>query len=66
MNSAQQAAERNLLEAQAAWLVAYGWKFDPSTARWKHEHAPKARESYEARDALAMTRAETLRYGGPR
>ena len=66
MTAKQQLAERMLLNAQAEWLTAYGWKYDAPTARWKHEHAPKARESYEQRDALAMTRAETLRYGGAR
>lgn len=66
MTREQQSAERELLHAQANWLRAYGWTYDTRAARWSHQYAPKARESYEARDAAAMTRAEPLRYGGPR
>ena len=65
MTSRQQDAERTLVDAECGWLLAYGWKFETSTGRWSHEHAPKARSDYERRDALQMTRAEKLRYGGP-
>ena len=71
MTRSQQEAQRELDRAQAKWLKAYGW--EPriggelaAPMRWSHHFAPKAKESYTTRDALELTRAEPLRYGGPR
>lgn len=68
MTPAQHDAHRDLERAQANWLRAYGWTPEGSwyapQARWRHRFAPKARDSYTARDAFEMTRAEPLRYGG--
>jgi hypothetical protein len=43
-------------------LRAYHWTQDVC-GNWTHAKAPTIRTSYTQRDALAMTRAETLRYG---
>lgn len=67
MTRAQHEATRELGRAQAHWLRAYGWSNDPTgELRWTHAKAPKAKPSYTTRDALEMTRAEPLRYGGPK
>jgi hypothetical protein len=65
---AQQEATWELAQAQGKWLRAYGWRPVDVSARdprWAHRYAPKAKESYTTSDALALTRAEPLRYGGP-
>lgn len=68
MTREMQETERALAQAERAWLVARGWSLVAGSAsnahpfRFAHPAAPTARESYTARDALAMTRAEPLRF----
>lgn len=68
MTRSQHEATRARREAEAAWLKTYGWVQEAPAVgnRWAHPNAPKARESYAQKDALNMTDAEPLRYGGPR
>lgn len=62
MTRPQQEATRALLHAEHEWLKAYGW-FQVAPGRWTHRSAPKLKDSYTARDALAFTRGDPLRYG---
>jgi hypothetical protein len=67
VNRPQQEATRKLELAQQEWLAAYGWK-RRTDGRWVHEAARKVdgyAHGYTMRDALELTRAEPLRYGGP-
>jgi len=72
MTQAQHEATRRRRQAESEWLESYGWRasttglygFDQK--RWSHPHAPKARPTYSQKDAILMTDAEPLRYGGPR
>jgi hypothetical protein len=60
-----QDTERALLRAEHDWLIARGWNAarpHSDRTRYAHKNAPKAREDYTARDAMAMTRAEPLRF----
>ncbi len=68
MTRSQHEATRARRAAEAEWLCSYGWKQElPAVGnRWRHVNAPKARESYTQKDALNMTDAEPLRYGGVR
>lgn len=66
MTRDQQQADRELESAKGKWLLAYGWTQEGNSKRWTHPNMPKARESYTTGDAIAMTNAEKLRYGGPR
>jgi hypothetical protein len=63
----EQATERNLQSAQAAWLRARGWVAEG--VRWKHDAAPQLRRTHEAftaHEAMVLTRDEPLRYRKPR
>jgi hypothetical protein len=61
----QQTADKRLEQAQSDWLAAYGWSL--VDGRWKHPNMPTANpRGYATGDAMAFTRAEKLRYGGPR
>lgn len=70
MTRSQQEATRTRREGEATFLQAYGWRREgsshDSSPRWCHPNAPKLKLSYTQKDALNMTDAETLRYGGPR
>lgn len=61
MTREMQDTERALVRAEQDWLLARGWTL-VGRARYAHPTAPSARPDYAARDALAMTRAEPLRY----
>ena len=64
MTQKQHQAQRELELAQLRWLDAYGWKVvDKSGQRVTHKQAPKSFPNYSVGDAMAMTRAEPLRYG---
>jgi len=66
----QQDTDRTLVRAEHDWLVARGWSAHGATlgglrdgrVRYSHPGAPTARADYTARDALAMTRGDPLRY----
>lgn len=62
MTRLQQEAARALLHAEREWLKAYGW-FECSPGRMTHRKAPKLKDSYVLRDAIAFTRGDPLRYG---
>lgn len=62
MTRPQQEATRALLHAEKDWLKAYGW-FECSPGRMTHRNAPKFKDSYTLRDAIAFTRGDPLRYG---
>lgn len=62
MTRPQQEATRNLNHAEKEWLKAYGW-FEVAPGRFTHRSAPKLKDSYTQRDALAFTRGDPLRYG---
>ena len=61
MTREQQDTDRELTRAEYKWLLARGWQLEAG-GRFSHPSAPKARDSYTVRDAVAMTRAESLRY----
>lgn len=63
MTRPQQEATRALLHAEYEWLKAYGWERVLPGSRVKHRQAPDTQADYSVRDALAMTRADLLRYG---
>ena len=64
MTQKQHTAQRELELAQLRWLDAYGWKVVGHTGkRVAHVAAPKSFENFSVGDAMAMTRAEPLRYG---
>ncbi len=62
MTREMQDTERALQRAEQDWLLARGWSASGAAVRWSHHAAPSARPDYARRDALAMTRAEPLRY----
>lgn len=62
MTRAQQEATRALTHAEYEWLKAYGWERVLPGGRVKHKFAPTTRPDYSVRDAIAMTRAEPLRF----
>ena len=71
MTREEQETDRALQQAEHDWLRARGWVMVTGVGaslayrlerRFAHPRAPTARESYTRRDALAMTRAEPLRY----
>jgi hypothetical protein len=62
MTREQHQSLRELERVEAGVLRAYHWTQDVC-GNWTHAKAPTIRTSYTQRDALAMTRAETLRYG---
>lgn len=68
MTREMQDTDRALVQAERAWLIARGWALVAGSTsyahpfRYTHPAAPQARESYTARDALAMTRSEPLRF----
>jgi hypothetical protein len=62
MTRLQHDATRHLHAAEVLWLAAYGWK-DRIGGRYYHPKAPDTRPDYSLRDAVAMTRADLLRYG---
>jgi hypothetical protein len=62
-----QDTERALQLAESNWLQARGWRPVHGTGpaqRYTHPAAPKAKEDYTRRDALAITRGDPLRYRG--
>lgn len=62
MTRLQHQKTRALAQAEGDWLEAYGWQQEGCA--WRHRAAPKIRETYAQRDALILTRAEPLKYGG--
>jgi hypothetical protein len=62
MNRLQHQTTRALAEAEKEWLYSYGWKLTYS-GHYIHPAAPDTRPDYSLRDAVAMTRADLLRYG---
>ena len=62
MTREQHQAARELLEAELKWLFAYGWQPSPFGQRVWHRAAPKGHVDYTVSDAMALTRAEPLRY----
>jgi len=64
----QQDTDRALVRAEHDWLLARGWiasrpfRDVAERVRYSHPGAPSARPDYAARDALAMTRADPLRF----
>ncbi len=77
MTHDMQDTERELIQAEQRWLLARGWRLVSASTglhggRYAHPAAPAARPDYAARDAIAMTRGEPIRYayfnrptGGP-
>lgn len=61
MTRAQHEATRALAHAEKEWLQSYGWY--ELCGRYTHPKAPDTRPDYSLRDAVAMTRADLLRYG---
>lgn len=68
MTRAEQDTERALLRAEGEWLEARGWTRASgysdsllSGARWSHTSLFSP-IGYKQRDALALTRAEPLRF----
>jgi hypothetical protein len=69
----EQDTERALVRAEEAWLKARGWRLTTngfgsllSGARYSHPAAPGpggGAADFLIRDALALTRADPLRYG---
>jgi len=64
----QHEATRELEQAEANWLKAYGWRqlSSAGTGSWSHSNAPQMKLAYSQRDALMLTRAEPLRFGSAR
>ncbi len=68
MTRTQHEATRELEQAEANWLKAYGWRQLSSVppCSWSHANAPQMKLTYSQRDALMLTRAEPLRFGSAR
>lgn len=62
MTREQQEATRELERAQDKWLRAYGWVRELG-GRWTHPKAPAPCTYF---DALVLTRAQPLIFGGAR
>lgn len=67
MTREEQDTDRALIQSERAWLVARGWSLVAGSNsvhpfRYSHPGAPSAKTDYTQRDALAMTRADPLRF----
>lgn len=62
MTRTQHEASRALARAEYNWLAAYGWTRQTPGSRVRHRSAPPECEAYSVRDAMALTRADPLRY----
>ena len=61
MTRDQHQATLRLVISETEWLKAYFWDYDRSTNSWKHVVLPAMMVTL--RDAVALTRADLLKFG---